>query len=94
MITFKWRIASKTQKNWYNEHQSCAQWYQGFLPECSGILKRQKNIESLGENIGSVGLGKYYYGENNKVTLFYKCENCNKLYSISELCIVMKSHLE
>ncbi len=63
-------------------------------PKCSGVLKRQKNVESLDEGIGSVGLGKYYYGENNKVTLFYKCEECNKLYSISELCNEKKDYIE
>lgn len=56
-------------------------------------MKKQKYIESLGEGIGSAGLDKHYYGENNKVTLFYKCEKCNKLYSISELCIGKKKYL-
>ena len=86
MSTYSIELTGKEMLYFFFKRKKC--------PSCSGILKRQKNIESLGEGIGSVGLGKYYYGENNKVTLFYRCENCKKLYSISELCIGKKSHLE
>ncbi len=54
-------------------------------PICFEKMKRLKDAESLGEGIGSAGLGKYYYGERFKVTLYYKCNKCNRVYSIGEL---------
>lgn len=86
MSTYSLELTGKEMLYFFFKKKVC--------PICTGKLKRQKNVESLGEGIGSVGLGEYYYGDNNKVTLFYKCEKCNKLYSISELCIKKKNHIE
>ena len=56
-----------------------------ICPYCGRKIKREKKIESLGEGLDSVKLGQYYMGERHKVTLFYRCERCNKTYSIEEL---------
>ena len=85
MSTYSIELTGKEMVYFFFKKKKC--------PKCSEVMKRHKNIESLGEGIGSVGLDKHYYGENNKVTLIYRCEKCNKMYSISELCIGEKKYL-
>jgi uncharacterized protein with PIN domain len=54
-------------------------------PICGDKMKKEKKVESLGEGFDSIKLGEYYYGERHEVTLFYRCNKCEKLYSIGEL---------
>ncbi len=54
-------------------------------PICGKKMKREKNIESLNEGVSSVHLGQYYAGKRNKVTLYYRCLCCKKIWSIKEL---------
>lgn len=54
-------------------------------PICDRKMKRQKQVISLGEGFDSIEIGKFYEGERKEVRLYYKCQACNKLYSITEL---------
>ena len=46
---------------------------------------KENQTENLGEGVASVGLGQFYSGDRHRVTLCNRCEDCNKLYPISEL---------
>lgn len=54
-------------------------------PTCKQKLKRIKNVEQIGEGLDSVKLGQFYYGKKYEVTILYKCENCNTIFTIAEL---------
>lgn len=54
-------------------------------PKCGEKMRKEKQVESLGEGVDSVELGKFYIGERHEVTLSYRCVKCNKVYSIGEL---------
>ena len=64
-------------------------------PVCGEMMKRENKVESLGEGVDNAELGKYYSGERHEVTLFYRCQKCDKLYSIGELSgITRKDQLD
>lgn len=54
-------------------------------PICSEKMKREKDSKHVGEGLYSLKLGKYYHGDHYDVTIFYRCNKCEKIYSISEL---------
>lgn len=77
MASYSVELTGKEITYFFFKKKSC--------PVCSKKMKRQKKVESLGEGLDSVKLGQYYIGERHEITLFYQCEDCNKLYTIGEL---------
>lgn len=57
-------------------------------PICGKTMRREKRMESLGKGHEfSATLGMGYYGDRYRVHIYYKCENCNKYFSLSELAL-------